>query len=167
MVVLLAGASAVGSYNVSPVQHAQLPSQPRVRALRCSETSPFEGDAASPKPPAAAAAAAAATLPFTVENVDKTLDEVRPYLISDGGNVKVVGVDPETFGVELQLQGACGSCPSCACGTNHLHFLPRQSPAPQTRVLCASIFLWHLQTTLLSQSADTRWLSGSHNSQRR
>jgi Fe-S cluster biogenesis protein NfuA len=49
---------------------------------------------------------------FTVENVDRVLDEVRPYLISDGGNVAVVSVDPATMGVSLALQGACGSCPS-------------------------------------------------------
>lgn len=52
------------------------------------------------------------TLEFTVENVDRVLDEVRPYLISDGGNVAVVSVDSATMGVALALQGACGSCPS-------------------------------------------------------
>lgn len=28
-------------------------------------------------------------LPLTLENVEKTLDEMRPYLMSDGGNVRV------------------------------------------------------------------------------
>ncbi|CAM9154721.1 unnamed protein product [Chrysoparadoxa australica] len=51
-------------------------------------------------------------LDFTVENVDLVLEEVRPYLISDGGNVKVVDVDAETRVAMLALQGACGSCPS-------------------------------------------------------
>jgi Fe-S cluster biogenesis protein NfuA len=49
---------------------------------------------------------------FTVENVDKVLDEIRPYLISDGGNVEVVSVAPEEMKIELRLQGACGTCPS-------------------------------------------------------
>lgn len=49
---------------------------------------------------------------FTKENVDKVLDEVRPYLIADGGNVEVVSVDEFTRSVSLALQGACGSCPS-------------------------------------------------------
>jgi len=40
------------------------------------------------------------------------LDEVRPYLISDGGNVAVQAVDPEAMSVDLVLEGACGSCPS-------------------------------------------------------
>jgi len=51
-------------------------------------------------------------LEFTAENVDKVLDEVRPYLIADGGNVAVVEVDEHTREVRLRLQGACGSCPS-------------------------------------------------------
>jgi hypothetical protein len=108
VVLVLAGTSTAAAFGLRTTY--VMPSQLRVRALRCAEASPFE-DGADAK--AAAAAPAAATLEFTVENVDKTLDEVRPYLISDGGNVKVVSVDPASFGVELQLQGACGSCPSC------------------------------------------------------
>lgn len=49
-------------------------------------------------------------LPLTLENVEKVLDEMRPYLMSDGGNVKVVEIDGPV--VRLELQGACGSCPS-------------------------------------------------------
>lgn len=97
------------------------------------------------------------TLELTEENVELVLDEVRPYLMADGGNVElkeidglgkrrqlpvcaypvpciaqifrmcspVKGVtlytDPKTAiwlrsllyaVVKLQLQGACGSCPS-------------------------------------------------------
>ncbi|XP_057782271.1 nifU-like protein 1, chloroplastic [Salvia miltiorrhiza] len=49
-------------------------------------------------------------LELTAENVDKVLDNVRPYLITDGGNVDVVSV--ENGVVSLKLQGACESCPS-------------------------------------------------------
>ena len=42
----------------------------------------------------------------------KVLDEVRPYLIADGGNVSVERVDEETKNVYLKLEGACGSCAS-------------------------------------------------------
>jgi Fe-S cluster biogenesis protein NfuA len=60
------------------------------------------------------------TLALTAENVDRVLDEVRPYLLSDGGNISVVSIAPpetatETAGgqtVTLQLEGACGTCPS-------------------------------------------------------
>jgi Fe-S cluster biogenesis protein NfuA len=47
---------------------------------------------------------------LTSENVEKVLDELRPYLMSDGGNVELVELDGPV--VKLRLQGACGSCPS-------------------------------------------------------
>jgi Fe-S cluster biogenesis protein NfuA len=47
-----------------------------------------------------------------MESVDEALNEVRPYLIADGGNVAVKDVNAETQTVYLQLEGACGSCPS-------------------------------------------------------
>jgi Fe-S cluster biogenesis protein NfuA len=50
------------------------------------------------------------TMELTNENVEKVLDELRPYLISDGGNVELVELDGPV--VKLRLQGACGSCPS-------------------------------------------------------
>lgn len=48
--------------------------------------------------------------PLTVQFVDRALDEVRPYLIADGGNVEVVDVEDGI--VKLRLQGACGTCAS-------------------------------------------------------
>lgn len=47
---------------------------------------------------------------LTLENVERTLDELRPYLMADGGNVEVVEIDGPV--VKVRLQGACGSCPS-------------------------------------------------------
>ncbi|KDP28290.1 hypothetical protein JCGZ_14061 [Jatropha curcas] len=47
---------------------------------------------------------------LTVQNVDLVLEDVRPYLIADGGNVDVVSVEDGV--ISLKLQGACGSCPS-------------------------------------------------------
>ncbi|CAJ1963744.1 unnamed protein product [Sphenostylis stenocarpa] len=52
----------------------------------------------------------AVELPLTAENVESVLDEIRPYLISDGGNVALHEIDGNV--VRLKLQGACGSCPS-------------------------------------------------------
>jgi hypothetical protein len=54
-------------------------------------------------------AAAGTALDFTLANVDKVLEEVRPYLISDGGNVSVQKVDLGTNQVFLKLEGACGT----------------------------------------------------------
>ncbi|PKA62312.1 NifU-like protein 1, chloroplastic [Apostasia shenzhenica] len=47
---------------------------------------------------------------LTAKNVDLVLEDVRPYLVADGGNVDVVSVDDGV--ISLRLQGACGSCPS-------------------------------------------------------
>lgn len=52
------------------------------------------------------------TLALTNDNVETVLDELRPYLMADGGNVELVEVDGPV--VRLRLQGACGSCPSSA-----------------------------------------------------
>ncbi|KAJ8572629.1 hypothetical protein K7X08_009140 [Anisodus acutangulus] len=52
----------------------------------------------------------AVELPLTAENIESVLDEIRPYLISDGGNVVLHEIDGNI--VKLKLQGACGSCPS-------------------------------------------------------
>ena len=52
------------------------------------------------------------TLALTPENVETVLDEMRPYLMADGGNVELVELDGPV--VKLRLQGACGSCPSSA-----------------------------------------------------
>ncbi|CAM6085075.1 unnamed protein product [Calypogeia fissa] len=49
-------------------------------------------------------------LELTEDNVESVLDEVRPYLMSDGGNVALHEIDGLV--VKLKLQGACGSCPS-------------------------------------------------------
>ena len=50
------------------------------------------------------------SLALTNDNVEQVLDEMRPYLMADGGNVELVEIDGPI--VKLRLQGACGSCPS-------------------------------------------------------
>ena len=49
-------------------------------------------------------------LELTWENVDMVLEEMRPYLIQDGGNVRIDEIDGPV--IRLQLEGACGTCPS-------------------------------------------------------
>ncbi len=47
---------------------------------------------------------------LTIENVEKVLDEVRPYLQLDGGDVEVLKICD--FGVvEVRLLGSCKGCP--------------------------------------------------------
>lgn len=44
----------------------------------------------------------------TLENVEKALSEIRPFLESDGGNIKLLSIE-DTI-VKVQLQGACIGC---------------------------------------------------------
>lgn len=41
-------------------------------------------------------------------NVEKALDEIRPFLMSDGGNIKLLSIEDAI--VKVQLQGACTGC---------------------------------------------------------
>ena len=64
----------------------------------------------STETPAATATENADPRALTIENVERTLDELRPFQMADGGNVEVVEIDGPI--VKVRLQGACGSCPS-------------------------------------------------------
>ena len=44
------------------------------------------------------------------KRVEKALEIIRPYLIADGGNIELVGVDKDMT-VKVKLLGACGTCP--------------------------------------------------------
>jgi Fe-S cluster biogenesis protein NfuA len=45
-----------------------------------------------------------------LEKVEAALDTIRPYLLTDGGNVSVEEITPDGV-VKLKLLGSCGSCP--------------------------------------------------------
>lgn len=53
-----------------------------------------------------------AKYPLTLENVEMVLNELRPYLMADGGNVRVVDIEGSV--VRVELEGACGDCISSA-----------------------------------------------------
>jgi Fe-S cluster biogenesis protein NfuA len=42
-------------------------------------------------------------------------DQVRPYLLADGGGLKVLGLDGNRL--KVHYQGACGTCPTATTGT--------------------------------------------------
>jgi len=44
----------------------------------------------------------------TLSNVEKALDEIRPFLISDGGNIKLLSIENNI--VKVHLEGACNGC---------------------------------------------------------
>jgi Fe-S cluster biogenesis protein NfuA len=43
------------------------------------------------------------------ENVMKALDEIRPFLKSDGGDITLISIEDEKH-VKVRLEGACTSC---------------------------------------------------------
>ena len=42
-------------------------------------------------------------------NVEKALDEIRPFLQSDGGDITLISIDNETS-VKVRLEGNCIGC---------------------------------------------------------
>ena len=45
-----------------------------------------------------------------VTRIEDVLDNIRPALHADGGDVELVEFDQEGF-VHLQMMGSCGGCP--------------------------------------------------------
>ncbi|CAG2534213.1 4Fe-4S-binding domain [Maribacter dokdonensis] len=41
-------------------------------------------------------------------NVEKALEEIRPFLQSDGGDISLISIEEET--VTVRLEGACVGC---------------------------------------------------------
>jgi Fe-S cluster biogenesis protein NfuA len=46
------------------------------------------------------------------EQVEATIEAIRPALQADGGDIMLVDVDEDSGVVSVELVGACGSCPS-------------------------------------------------------
>jgi Fe-S cluster biogenesis protein NfuA len=44
------------------------------------------------------------------QRIEDALDSIRPYLMADGGSVRLLNVTPD-YVAELELLGACGTCP--------------------------------------------------------
>lgn len=44
-----------------------------------------------------------------LERIEKALESIRPYLISDGGNVRLIGVTDEMI-AQVELTGNCSNC---------------------------------------------------------
>ncbi|GAA3634212.1 NifU family protein [Flavivirga jejuensis] len=43
-------------------------------------------------------------------NVEKALEEIRPFLQSDGGDISLLSIEKNDTLVKVQLQGACVGC---------------------------------------------------------
>jgi len=48
-----------------------------------------------------------------INRVEIAIDTIRPFLEADGGNVQVLDITDEGV-VELEMLGACGTCPMSA-----------------------------------------------------
>ncbi|MEM8621599.1 MAG: NifU family protein [Actinomycetota bacterium] len=46
------------------------------------------------------------------EQVEATIEVIRPALQADGGDIVLRDVDADTGVVEVELVGACGTCPA-------------------------------------------------------
>jgi Fe-S cluster biogenesis protein NfuA len=45
-----------------------------------------------------------------VKKIEHALDDIRPYLRSDGGDISFLSID-ENYEVRVKLMGACENCP--------------------------------------------------------
>ncbi|HSV88346.1 MAG TPA: NifU family protein [Bacteroidales bacterium] len=45
-----------------------------------------------------------------IKKVENVIDQIRPYLQADGGNIRFVELTNDNV-VNVELLGACGSCP--------------------------------------------------------
>ena len=43
--------------------------------------------------------------------VEKAIEELRPYLQADGGDIELTDVDEEKGVAKVRLKGACARCP--------------------------------------------------------
>jgi len=48
--------------------------------------------------------------PELIKKIEAVIDQIRPYLEADGGNIKFVELTNDMV-VNVELQGACKSCP--------------------------------------------------------
>lgn len=46
------------------------------------------------------------------EQVQAVIDQIRPILQADGGDIQLIGVDEKTGIVTVGLRGRCGGCPA-------------------------------------------------------
>jgi len=44
------------------------------------------------------------------ERVEKALEKIRPYLVSDGGDISIVDITDDMV-VRVEMKGACHGCP--------------------------------------------------------
>ena len=53
------------------------------------------------------------------DKIEEVLENIRPALRSDGGDVEFIDFDEEDGVVQLRLVGACGTCPVSTMTLRH------------------------------------------------
>ena len=74
--------------------------------------SPVAAQAANPEGDEATPRASTADEAAILAEVEKVIAAIRPAVQADKGDVELVSVDVDTGVVEVELQGACQSCPA-------------------------------------------------------
>lgn len=69
--------------------------------------------------------------------LDKILDEIRPALERDGGNLELVKFDEKNGVVEISFQGACAHCPLADVTLNHLIEAEIRAQMPEIKTVRA------------------------------
>jgi len=46
---------------------------------------------------------------ISIESIEKAIDSIRPYLLADGGNIKVLEITEDHI-VKVEMLGSCGDC---------------------------------------------------------
>jgi Fe-S cluster biogenesis protein NfuA len=54
-----------------------------------------------------------------IQKVTSLIDQIRPYLQLDGGDIQFMELTPENV-VRVQLRGACGTCPHAKMTLKHM-----------------------------------------------
>ena len=75
---------------------------------------------------------------ITVDDKLKSiLDQVRPALMRDGGNLELVKYDKKKGIVEIVLQGACAHCPFADITLKHMIEAEIKSQIPEIKEVIA------------------------------
>ena len=70
---------------------------------------------------------------------ENAINEIRPYLIADGGDIKVVSVDNKNI-VNLELLGSCENCPISDMTLKNGVEETIKKHAPETASICIVAF---------------------------
>lgn len=71
------------------------------------------------------------------EKLNKIIDQIRPALIRDGGNLELISYDQKKGIVEVTFQGACAHCPIADVTLKHLIEAEIRSQMPEVKEIRA------------------------------